>query len=44
MVDSLAAKARANERLARFVGGLRVEISGPLPADSLSKLLELITP
>jgi hypothetical protein len=42
-VDSLA-KTRANERLARFVGGLRVEISGPLPMDSLSKLLELIRP
>lgn len=42
--DSLAARARANERLARFVGELRVEISGPLPMDSLSKLLELIRP
>ena len=39
-----AAKARANERLARFVGGLRIEISGPLPMDSLSRLLELVRP
>src|SRR5438876_681295 len=30
------------ERLARYVGNLRVEIEGALPADSLSKLLELI--
>jgi hypothetical protein len=41
--DSLAAKAaRRNERLARFVGNLRVEIAGPLPADSLSRLLDLV--
>lgn len=41
--DSLAAKAaRRNERLARFVGSLRVEIAGPLPADSLSRLLDLV--
>ena len=39
-----AAKARANERLARFVGGLRIEISGPLPMDSLSRLLDLVKP
>jgi hypothetical protein len=44
VVDGRAAKATANERLARLVGGLRVEISGPLPMDSLSKLLELIRP
>jgi hypothetical protein len=30
-----------NERLARFVGPLRVEIDGPLTPDSLSSLLEL---
>jgi len=30
-----------NERLARFVGSLRVEIEGPLAPDSLSRLLEL---
>ncbi|MGH7538783.1 MAG: zf-HC2 domain-containing protein [Gemmatimonadales bacterium] len=45
--DSLAvsSKARArlpNERLARYVGSLRVEIAGPLQTDSLSKLLELV--
>jgi hypothetical protein len=44
MIDSVVAKTRANERLARFIGGLRIEISGPLPMDSLSKLLELIKP
>lgn len=32
----------AGERLARFVGSLRVEIAGPLPADSLSRLLDLV--
>jgi hypothetical protein len=31
----------ANERLARFVGLLRIEIDGPLTPDSLSSLLEL---
>jgi len=31
-----------SERLARYVGDLRVEIEGALPADSLSKLLELV--
>jgi hypothetical protein len=29
-----------SELLARYVGGLRVEISGPMPPDSLSRLLE----
>ena len=33
-------KAAATDRLARFVGGLRVEISGPLSQDSLNRLLE----
>ena len=32
----------ANERLARFVGALRIEIAGPLSADSLSKLLQQV--
>jgi hypothetical protein len=32
------------ERLARFVGGLRVEIAGPLSADSLNRLLEQVKP
>lgn len=35
-----AAKS-VNERLARFVGPLRVEIDGPLTPDSLSSLLDL---
>ncbi|HEY3279361.1 MAG TPA: zf-HC2 domain-containing protein [Gemmatimonadales bacterium] len=32
------------ERLARFIGPLRVEIAGPLTSDSLNKLLELLKP
>jgi Putative zinc-finger len=46
-MDSAAANApqvmakAANERLARFVGLLRIEIDGPLTPDSLSSLLEL---
>jgi len=32
------------ERLARFIGGLRVEIAGPLSADSLNRLLEQVKP
>jgi len=36
--------AAANERLARYVGGLRVEIAGPLDTDSLNKLLEGVRP
>jgi len=32
------------ERRARFVGSLRIEIAGPLTADSLSRLLEQVTP
>jgi hypothetical protein len=32
------------ERLARFVGSLRVEIAGPLPQDSLNRLLEQVKP
>ena len=34
----------ATERLARFIGGVRVEIAGPLSADSLNKLLEQVKP
>ena len=34
----------APDRLARFVGRLRVEISGPLTTDSLNKLLEQVKP
>jgi hypothetical protein len=32
------------ERLARYVGKLRVEIAGPLSPDSLNKLLEQVQP
>lgn len=32
----------ATQRLARYVGALRVEISGPVSADSLSRLLDLV--
>jgi len=38
----LGQRLDASERLARYVGSLRVEIEGALPADSLSKLLELV--
>jgi len=38
----LAAQRDRVERLARFVGPLRVEIAGPLGTDSLSKLLDLV--
>jgi hypothetical protein len=31
-----------SERLARYVRGMRVEIAGPIPVDSLSKLLERV--
>ena len=32
------------ERLARFIGGLRVEIAGPVSTDSLNRLLEQVKP
>jgi hypothetical protein len=32
----------SNERLARYVRSLRIEVAGKLPADSLSLLLDLI--
>ena len=32
------------DRLARFVGRLRVEITGPLSVDSLNRLLEQVAP
>jgi len=42
LAEAPLAKAKAvNERLARFVGPLRIEIDGPLTSDSLSSLLEL---
>jgi hypothetical protein len=39
-----AAGYGTTERLARFVGELRIEIAGPLSQDSLNKLLELLKP
>lgn len=39
-----AAAAARPDRLARFVGPLRVEIAGPLSSDSLNRLLELVEP
>jgi hypothetical protein len=41
--DSLAAE-RSDRILARYVGRLRVEISGPISTDSLNKLLEQVEP
>jgi hypothetical protein len=32
------------DRLARYVGRLRVEIAGPLSSDSLNKLLDRVQP
>jgi hypothetical protein len=43
-VSIRAGGATPTERLARFVGSLRVEIAGPLTSDSLSKLLEQLQP
>jgi hypothetical protein len=37
-----ASRMVSTERLARYVGPLRVEIAGPVGADSLSKLLERV--
>jgi anti-sigma factor RsiW len=37
-------RSAATERLARFIGGLRVEIAGPLSPDSLNRLLEQVKP
>jgi len=39
-----AAAAAPADRLARFVGKLRVEIAGPLSPDSLNRLLEQVEP
>lgn len=41
---SLEQPPRETELLARYVGPLRVEISGPVSADSLSRLLGLVVP
>ncbi|HEV8399240.1 MAG TPA: zf-HC2 domain-containing protein [Gemmatimonadales bacterium] len=42
--DSLRSATAPTERLARFIGGVRVEIAGPLSADSLNRLLEQVKP
>jgi len=42
--DALGARERADRVLARYVGRLRVEISGPVSTDSLNKLLEQVEP
>lgn len=42
--DELMARERADRVLARYVGRLRVEISGPVSTDSLNKLLEQVEP
>jgi hypothetical protein len=39
---AMDAKEVRAERLARYVGSLRVEITGPLDSDSLGKLLDLV--
>lgn len=47
LVNRSAAPARQfnyTDRLARFVGTLRVEIAGPLSPDSLNRLLEQVKP
>ncbi|MGH7671349.1 MAG: hypothetical protein ACREMC_00490 [Gemmatimonadales bacterium] len=44
VAGAAAPEVRATERLARFVGSLRVEIAGPLTSDSLNKLLEQLKP
>jgi anti-sigma factor RsiW len=40
----LLRSAVGTERLARFIGGVRVEIAGPLSPDSLNRLLEQVKP
>jgi hypothetical protein len=42
--DRGAREAAPADRLARFVGRLRVEIAGPLSPDSLNRLLEQVEP
>jgi hypothetical protein len=37
-------RQRADRILARYVGRLRVEISGPVSTDSLNRLLEQVEP
>ena len=42
--DALVMRERGDRVLARYVGRLRVEISGPVSTDSLNKLLEQVEP
>src|SRR5262245_4956929 len=42
--DAPSAVAAPADRLARYVGKLRVEIAGPLSADSLNRLLDQVQP
>lgn len=42
--DEPVTRERADRVLARYVGRLRVEISGPVSTDSLNKLLEQVEP
>jgi anti-sigma factor RsiW len=42
--DEFVGRERADRVLARYVGRLRVEISGPVSTDSLNKLLEQVEP
>lgn len=41
-VDAAKTSGYVSERLARYVRGMRVEIAGPIPVDSLSKLLDRV--
>lgn len=42
--EEVDSRRRANQLPSRILGSLRIEIAGPLPADSLRKLLERVTP
>jgi hypothetical protein len=42
--NEYGARDRSAQVLARYVGRLRVEISGPVSTDSLNKLLEQVEP
>jgi hypothetical protein len=44
MEEAAPRRFAGTERLARFIGGVRVEIAGPLPTDSLNRLLEQVKP
>ncbi len=42
--EEVDSRRRANQLPSRILGSLRIEIAGPLPADSLRKLLERVAP